>query len=376
MRLVCNFPCAVLVVALSLSAVPFSLSAQETGAATRATTPEIAQKADDPAAPVLVDAPEPQDKGAKQPSSIEQAGNISGTVTDAQGDLVTGAAVVLEDGNPAERRSQVVDDNGFFNFAGLKPGATYHLTISGKGFENWTSDPIVLSAGQFFDVTGVKLKLSGEVSSVTVYSTTEQIATQQVEIAEQQRILGLIPNFYVVYDSKDAVPLTTKLKFRLALRVSVDPVSIFGAAFMAGVNQAFDRPGYQQGMKGYAQRFGQEYADGVTDVMFGGAILPSLLHQDPRYYYQGTGTIKSRTLHALSNPFICKGDNGKWQPNYSSVGGDLASSAISNLYYPKADRGVGETFQNVLVLTAYREGASLFQEFVLRKLTPAAKRNN
>ena len=108
--------------------------------------------------------------------------------------------------------------------------------------------------------------------------------------------------------------------------------------------------------------------------MIGGAILPSLLHQDPRYYYQGTGTVKSRMLHALSNPFICRGDNGRLQPNFSSIGGDLASSAISNLYYPEADRGVGPTFQNLLVLTAERAGSSLFQEFVLRKLTPSAKR--
>ena len=33
--------------------------------------------------------------------------------------------------------------------------------------------------------------------------------------------------------------------------------------------------------------------------MIGGAILPSLLHQDPRYFYQGSGTKKSRALHAL-----------------------------------------------------------------------------
>jgi hypothetical protein len=75
--------------------------------------------------------------------------------------------------------------------------------------------------------------------------------------------------------------------------------------------------------------------------MIGGAILPSLLHQDPRYFYQGTGTKKSRALHALSNSFVCKGDNGRRQPNYSSIGGDLASAAISNAYYPASNRGVG-----------------------------------
>lgn len=371
MRIVLISPYIVLSLALSLLAAPAISRSQELNSKATAAGAE-ATKADDgrPLA-VMVDAPEPQNKNV----ATDQAGDISGTVTDAQGDLVTGATVVLESKNPADRRSQVVDDNAFFNFAGIKPGVSYRLTISGKGFEDWTSQPIVVSAGQFFDVTGIKLKLASDVSSVTVYSTNEQIATQQVEIAEQQRVLGFIPNFYVLYDSQNAAPLTAKLKFRMAFKVSIDPISFAGAAFMAGVNQAFDRPGYQQGMKGYAQRFGQEYADGVTDVMFGGAILPSLLHQDPRYYYQGTGTVKSRMLHALSNPFVCKGDNGRLQPNFSSVGGDLASSAISNLYYPKADRGVGPTFESVLITTAERAGSSLFQEFVLRKITPSAKRN-
>jgi len=361
---------------LSLVLSPALLCAQESAITAKAAA-ETSPGADGRSPSALVDAPEPaKDDNSPAASTTDQSGTISGTVTDTDGDLVTGATVDLEDGNPTDRRSQVVNDNGLFSFGGLKAGVSYRVTISGKGFENWQSDPIILTTGQFFDVTGIKMKLSGDVASVTVYSTTEQIATQQVEIAEQQRVLGFIPNFYVIYDSKDAVPLTSKLKFRMALKVSTDPISIFGSAFMAGVNQGFDRPDYQQGMKGYLQRFGQEYTDSFTDIMFGGAILPSLLHQDPRYYYQGTGTVKSRTMHALSNPFICKGDNGKWQPNYSSIGGDLASSALSNLYYPKADRGVAETLENVLVLTAEREGASLFQEFVLRKLTPSAKRNN
>jgi hypothetical protein len=359
-----------------LVAAPVLVCAQESGNPATKANDEAAPAAGGGSPSALVDAPEPQKKNAAPGTATDQNGNISGTVTDTNGDLVTGATVTLEDGDPAVRRSQVVDDNGFFSFAGLKAGVPYRVTISGKGFDNWTSQPIVLSPGQFFDVAGVKMKMTGDVASVTVTASTEQIATQQVEIAEQQRVLGFIPNFYVVYDSKNAVPLTAKLKFRMALRVSIDPVSIVGAAFMAGVNQAFDRPGYQQGLKGYGQRFGQEYADGVTDVMFGGAILPSLLHQDPRYFYQGTGTVKSRMLHALSNPFICKGDNGRLQPNYSSIGGDLASSALSNLYYPKQDRGVGITFQTVAIMTAERAASSLFQEFVLKKLTPSAKRNN
>ena len=175
-----------------------------------------------------------------------------------------------------------------------------------------------------------------------------------------------------MYDSKNAVPLTTKLKFKLALRVSVDPVTIAGVAAMAGINQAANRPDFQQGAKGYAQRFGTEAAQGASDILIGGAILPSLLHQDPRYFYQGTGTTNSRLRHAMFSPFICRGDNGRLQPNYSSLGGDLASSALANTYYPQSNRGVGLVFGTFAIGTAERMLSGIAQEFVLPRFTPKA----
>jgi hypothetical protein len=185
----------------------------------------------------------------------------------------------------------------------------------------------------------------------------------------------VIPNFYVVYDH-DAAPLTTKLKFQLALRTFFDPVTLVGIGVLAGLNQAGDTPDYGQGMQGYGKRYGSAAADGFTDIMIGGAILPSLLHQDPRYFYQGTGTNKSRLLHALSSPFVCKGDNGQWQPNYSSLGGDLASAGLSNLYYPASNRGVSQTFENFIVGTGERMLGTVIQEFVIRKLTTKPKNKN
>jgi hypothetical protein len=121
---------------------------------------------------------------------------------------------------------------------------------------------------------------------------------------------------------------------------------------------------------------GAAAADGLSDIMIGGAILPSLLHQDPRYYYQGTGTTKSRVLHAISYPFICRGDNGKLQPNYSSVGGDLGSAALSNLYYPQSDRGANLVFQNFAITTGERMLSTLVQEFVLNRLTARQRLKN
>jgi Carboxypeptidase regulatory-like domain len=322
------------------------------------------------AAAALPDAPDQQGSTAAQMAA--NPGDVSGTVTDAYGDIVPGATVLLEGTNNPVRQSQTANDSGFFEFKGA-PAGSYRVTVTAPGFDSWNSEPVVVAPGQYVDVTAIKLKLQDAVSSITVVATPEQIATEQVAIAEKQRILGIIPNFYVVYDSKNAVPLTTKLKFQMAFKVSVDPVSILGAGVIAAVNQAGDTPDYQQGWKGYGQRFGAAYADGLTDIMFGGAILPSLLHQDPRYFYQGTGTVKSRMLHALANPFICKGDNGRNQVNISSMGGDLISSAISNAYYPESNRGAALVFNGFLISTGEREVSSLVQEFLLRKLTPTAR---
>ncbi|HWJ48615.1 MAG TPA: hypothetical protein VNS62_13240, partial [Candidatus Udaeobacter sp.] len=192
------------------------------------------------------------------------------------------------------------------------------------------------------------------------------------KVAETQRVFGIIPNFYVVYDPSP-VPLTTKLKFQLAMKTSTDIVTIVGVGVLAAINQAGDTPDYGQGMKGYSQRFGAAAADGLSDIMIGGAILPSLLHQDPRYYYQGTGSNKSRALHALSSPFVCRGDNGRRQPNYSSVGGDLGSAALSNLYYPQSNRGANLVFENFFISTGERMVSSVVQEFVLGRLTSRKK---
>jgi hypothetical protein len=114
---------------------------------------------------------------------------------------------------------------------------------------------------------------------------------------------------------------------------------------------------------------GAVYAAGASDILLGGAIYPSLFHQDPRYFYQGTGTKKSRALHALMSPFVCKGDNGRQEFNVSSVGGDLTAGALSNIYYPHAERGAGLVLNSAAVITGGRMANALLQEFVLSRFT-------
>jgi Carboxypeptidase regulatory-like domain len=302
-------------------------------------------------------------------------GRISGTVTDMGGSLIPGANVVLEGPSQQDARSVAANDNASFEFDNLKPGVPYHVTVTAPGFVDWRSEPLVLTPGQASSLTDIKLKLQGENASVIVTASRTEIATAQVKMEEQQRVFGFIPNFYTVYDH-DAVPLTAKLKFKLALKVSIDPVTFAGTSFLALTNQASDYPKYQQGLKGYGQRFGAIYTNDLTDIMIGGAILPAVLHQDPRYFYQGTGTTKSRFLHAVSSPIICKGDNGRWQPNVSSLGGYLASGAIANAYYPESNRGVGLVFSTFAIDFSANVANGILQEFVLRKFTPSVKNQN
>lgn len=300
-----------------------------------------------------------------------QQGRIIGTVTDTNEDAIPGATVSLIGDNGSDSSPVITNENGFFELKDVRPAVSYRVRIRAKNFGDWTSPAIELKPGQDFDLSEIKLNLAVVETTVAAVSQ-EQLAQEQVKVAEKQRIIGVIPNFYVAYDPR-TVPLTTSLKYKLAARTATDVVSIGGAAFLAGIYQASDSTHFQQGTKGYFQRFGAVYTSGVTDIMIGGAILPSLLHQDPRYFYQGTGTKKSRFLHAISAPFWCKGDDGKWEFNYSSIGGDLASASLANIYYPPGDRGASGTFTSVAVATGGRMVNALAQEFILKKFTSQSK---
>jgi hypothetical protein len=200
--------------------------------------------------------------------------------------------------------------------------------------------------------------------------TPSEIAEAEIKDEEKQRVFGVIPNFYVTYNPA-AVPLRPKQKFELAWKSTIDPVNFALTGAIAGIEQAtnaFD--GYGQGAQGYAKRYGAAYADFVTSTFIGGAILPSLLKQDPRYFYKGTGTRRSRFFYAIANSVICKGDNGHWQANYSGILGGLAAGGISNFYYPPSDRyDLTLTFENALIGIGSTAANNLLQEFVIRKLT-------
>ena len=318
--------------------------------------------------------------GAQRPTPAEgsqklephSTGYVSGTVLDKAGAAVAGAHLRLTLEDQSQSQEVRSGDNGQFFFANLPPGA-FQLTITAEGFEPQSVSEIV-RAGEAYIVPVIRLAVATVMTEVKVGSTAltpVELAQVQIQEQEKQRVLGFIPNFYVSY-VPDAVPLSPKQKFQLAWRSTVDPVSIAVTAAVAGMEQEADVfSGYRSGPEGYAKRFGAAYADRVTSTFIGSALLPSLLKQDPRYFYKGTGSTRSRLLYAIKATFICKGDNGRWQPNYSGVLGSFATGAISYLYYPSSDRdAMGLVVQNSLIRLGETAFANVMQEFIVRRFTP------
>jgi len=311
----------------------------------------------------LLDSPDSQATG-------EQSwGSINGTILDRTGAVNVGAKVRLTRKHPVLSQEVASGDTGQYSFSHVPPGS-FQITVTAPGFATqvFSAD---LRPGQAFLVPPIVLAVATAATEVQVAAPTVEVAEAQIKEQEKQRVLGFIPNFYVSY-VHDAAPLTSKQKFRLALKTAVDPVTFLGTGIYAGVEQAADRfPEYGQGAQGYAKYFGAGYADAVSGIFIGNAILPSLLKQDPRYFYKGTGTTRTRILYAVASPVICKGDNQRWQPNYSFVLGSIAVGSISNLYVPAGDRnGAGLIFENALIRIGEGSLGGILQEFVLPRLTP------
>lgn len=296
-------------------------------------------------------------------------GMIKGKVVDQSGTPITGAVVKLMRDGETLAPSVSTDEDGQYVFINIVPGR-FQVTISSEGLTSQTFSG-TLQPSESYVAPLATLMVATQVTEVHVALDPIEIAQQQMIEQEHQRVFGLIPNFYVSY-SADAVALNTKQKFHLAWKSASDPVTLVGVGMLAGIDQATDRWGaYGQGMQGYAKRYGATYADIFNATFLAGAVLPSILKQDPRYFYKGTGSKKSRILYALRSTIICKGDNGNWQPNYSAVIGDLAGAGLSNLYYPPNDRnGIGGVFANTAIRFGEIGVSYILQEFVIPKFTP------
>ena len=309
----------------------------------------------------------PQQTTVVQQSPQATTGTVTGTITDKDDKPISGAKLTLTQSTPLFREEAASDDEGRFTFAKVTPGS-FQITVSASPFADQTVSGIV-AAGQMYIVPPVILVLATVNTTITV-EPTAVVAEREIKVEEKQRVLGVFPNFYVSYVA-NAAPLNPKQKSELAWKDAIDPVTFVLIGAIAGMQQATNQfPGYGQGAAGYGDRYGASYADFASGAIFGSVIFPAIFRQDPRYFYKSTGSKKSRILYAIANAVICKGDNGHWQPNYSSVLGNLASGGLANAYYPPQNRnGVALTFEVAAVGVAATAGDNLLQQFLIPKLS-------
>jgi hypothetical protein len=306
---------------------------------------------------------------AQQPAVAP--GAINGFITDRTGAAIFGAQITLSHpGNSATQTTPGTD--GHFSLSNVTPGF-FELTIVAQGFTS-RSVSGTLQAGQKLDLPPTTLQVAQLRTDVEVTLTSSELAKEELKTEEKQRLVGIFPNYLVTYDPHP-IPLTVKQKFGLSWKSTIDPTNFIITGMIAGVEQyQNDFSGFGQGTEGYAKRYGANYADFFLGSMIGGAVLPTVFKQDPRYIYEGAGTKSFRFWYALSRAVVRQGDNGHLQPNYSDILGGLITGGISNLYYPAKNRnGASLTFENTFIGLGANALTNVFQEFASRKLTPKSK---
>lgn len=297
---------------------------------------------------------------------------ISGTVMDTNGDVVEGAEVQLSAigaaGIPRKIKSGAM---GQFAFADLAPG-TYVVTVSRSGMATFVSKPIVVQTDAPVIVPDVILRVAKATMSVTVMDK-ETASIEQVEIAKQQRVLKVFPNFYSSFDW-NAPPMLSKQKYSLAARTLIDPVTFLTTGAIAGAEQYKDVfPSFGGGLEGFAKRYGAAYATHASGELLTRAVFPSMFHTDPRYFIMGHGGTKERAEHAIASTFVTRGDNGSRKVNYPEILGAFSAAALSNAYFPSQERGV-----NLVLINGFGDLGgdvldNLLREFVLNHLTTRAR---
>ena len=211
-------------------------------------------------------------------------------MVDTSDDPVPDATVVLQ-GPAGDRLTVVTKEDGSFAFHNVTPGIVYQITVTAEGFADWSSS-VTVEPGQEKTLADIKLRILAVQRAVTVSYSEKEVAAQEFKAEEQQRVLRFIPNTYVTYEPHPE-PLTTGMKFHLAYKSLTNPVFFGRVAAWAGVSRLRHPWSVAAGCKRIWQAVGAGFADATTEGLIGNAILPSLLHQDPRYFYQGNGTKKS-----------------------------------------------------------------------------------
>jgi hypothetical protein len=172
-------------------------------------------------------------------------------------------------------------------------------------------------------------------------ATTEQPGQNTVN---KDRLFGVLPNYTTVETEHQFGPLTVKDKFKLTSDSMFDPVTFPFIGLEALIGQAENsEPEYGQGMKGYAKRYGTSYADAGIGTLMTTSVFPSMLHQDPRYFQLGRGSVLHRLFYSVSRMVVTRNDDGSHGFNYSEIMGNAVAAGISNTYHPQQERTLSNT---------------------------------
>ena len=167
------------------------------------------------------------------------------------------------------------------------------------------------------------------------------------EAKQSTRMFWIVPNFAAVNSDTVLPPLSARDKYKLATEDSVDYSSFVWAGLIAAQSMALKAdPELHQGLKGYGRYYWRAFADQASGAFFTEAVVPALMHEDPRYYTMGHGGFFRRTAYGLSRVVVIKTDSGGRHFNTSELGGNALEAGLANLYYPPQERGIGNTALN------------------------------
>jgi hypothetical protein len=196
-------------------------------------------------------------------------------------------------------------------------------------------------------------------------NSADRAAAQAPQTPERsdKRLFGIIPNYRTAPVPVPYVPLSAGQKFKLATQDAFDRGTFLLAAGFAGEQQLTNAsPSFGQGVKGYAHYFVTSYANWAIGDYMTEAIFPVMLHQDPRYFRKGTGSGFQRLTYAMGQIFWTHTDSGGHAFNFSEIGGNAASSAISQAYYPD-NRGAGNAAATLAIQVGMDMASNVMKEF-------------
>lgn len=159
---------------------------------------------------------------------------------------------------------------------------------------------------------------------------------------QPKRILGVMPNYRAVSAGALPPPPTPKEAFKIATENSFDYSSFVFAGITSAMAEWSDaHPQLGDGMRG----FGRYYWRGFVDKTDGNYLvifaLPTIFHQDERYYAKGSGGFWKRTIYSASRVLITPDYHGHNSFNASELLGRGIAQGVSAAYYPSSDRTLG-----------------------------------